>query len=95
LAQGAGQVIYDDGLLDITIATSETKMQAVTTMLKMLGSALVGADAQQQNVLHGRAKEITITTNPPQKVVVDGEVIGMTPITLECIPKGLSVLAPT
>jgi diacylglycerol kinase (ATP) len=95
LAQGAGQVIYDDGLLDITIATSETKMQAVTTMVKMLGSALVGADAQQQNVLHGRAKEITITTTPPQKVVVDGEVIGMTPIHLECIPNGLTVLAPS
>lgn len=95
LAQGAGQVIYDDGLLDITIGTSETKMQAVTTMVKMLGSALVGADAQQQNVLHGRAKEITITTTPPQKVVVDGEVIGMTPIHLECIPNGLSVLAPS
>ena len=95
LAQGAGQVIYDDGLLDITIATSETKMQAVTTMLKMLGSALVGADAQQQNVLHGRAKKITITTTPPQKVVVDGEVIGTTPIDLECIPNGLSVLAPS
>ncbi len=95
LAQGAGQVIYDDGLLDITIGTSETKMQAVTTMVKMLGSALVGADAQQQNVLHGRAKEITITTTPPQKVVVDGEVIGTTPIHLECIPNGLSVLAPS
>jgi methylglyoxal synthase len=95
LAQGAGQVIYDDGLLDITIGTSETKMQAVTTMVKMLGSALVGADAQQPNVLHGRAKEITITTTPPQKVVVDGEVIGMTPISLECIPDGLTVLAPS
>jgi len=95
LAQGAGQVIYDDGLLDITIGTSETKMQAVTTMVKMLGSALVGADAQQQDVLHGRAKEITITTTPPQKVVVDGEIIGMTPIHLECIPDGLTVLAPS
>lgn len=95
LAQGAGQVIYDDGLLDITIGTSETKMQAVTTMVKMLGSALVGADAQQQNVLHGRAKDIKITTTPPQKVVVDGEVIGTTPIYIECIPNGLSVLAPT
>ncbi|MCY7392721.1 MAG: lipid kinase, partial [Leptolyngbyaceae cyanobacterium CAN_BIN12] len=95
LAQGAGQVIYHDRLLDITIGTSETKMQAVTTMVKMLGSALVGADAQQQDVLHGRAKEITITTTPPQKVVVDGEIIGMTPIHLECIPDGLTVLAPS
>lgn len=94
LAQGAGQVIYDDGLLDITIATAENKLQAVTTMLKMLGAALVKAGTQQQNVVHGRAKQIKITTNPPQKVVVDGEVIGTTPIDLECISNGLTVLAP-
>lgn len=95
LAQGGGEVIYDDGLLDITIAGAESKLQAVTTMLRMLGAALVKAGTQQQNVVHGRAKKIKITTDPPQKVVVDGEVIGTTPIEVECIPKGLTVLAPT
>ncbi|EKQ66985.1 methylglyoxal synthase [Leptolyngbyaceae cyanobacterium JSC-12] len=94
LAQGGGQVIYDDGLLDVTIAAAETKLQAVTTMLRMLGAALVKMGTQQQNVVHGRARKLKITTDPPQKVVVDGEVIGMTPITVECVPKGLIVLAP-
>jgi len=94
LAQGGGQVIYDDGLLDLTIATAETKLQAVTTMLRMLGAALVKAGTQQQNVVHARAKTITIATEPPQKVVVDGEVIGTTPIKVECIPDGLTVFAP-
>ncbi len=94
LAQGGGQVIFDDGLLDVTIAAAETKVQAVSTMLKMLGSALVGAGGNQQNVVHGRTKKIKITTTPPQKVVVDGEVIGTTPIEVECIPDGLTVLAP-
>ncbi|MDX2232321.1 MAG: methylglyoxal synthase [Leptolyngbyaceae cyanobacterium bins.349] len=96
LAQGGGEVIYDDGLLDVTIAAAETKVQAVTTMLRMLGAALVKAGgAQQQNVVHGRAKTIKITTDPPQKVVVDGEIIGTTPIKVECIPGGLTVLAPS
>lgn len=94
LAQGGGQVIYDDGLLDITIATAETKLQAVTTMLRMLGAALVKSGTQQRNVVHGQAQKIKITTNPPQKVVVDGEVVGTTPIEVECIPNGLIVLAP-
>lgn len=94
LAQGGGEVVYDDGLLDITIAAAESKLQAVTTMLRMLGAALVRAGTQQQNVVHGRAKKIKITTDPPQKVVVDGEVIGTTPIEVECIPQGLTVLAP-
>lgn len=94
LAQGAGQVIYNDGLLDITIAGAESKLQAVTTMLRMLGAALTKAGVQQQNVVHGRAKKIRITTNPPQKVVIDGELVGTTPIDVECIPSGLTVFAP-
>jgi methylglyoxal synthase len=94
LAQGGGQVIYDDGLLDVTVATSENKLQAVSTMLSILGAALVRSEAQHQNVVHGRTKKIKITTNPPQKVVVDGEVIGTTPIEVECIPDGLTVFAP-
>ncbi|MFB2920580.1 MULTISPECIES: methylglyoxal synthase [Aerosakkonema] len=94
LAQGAGEVIFDDGLLDVTIATAENRAQAVTTMLKMLGGAIVKTDLEHQNVIHSRAKQIKITTNPPQKVVVDGEIIGTTPIEVECIPDGLTVLAP-
>jgi diacylglycerol kinase family enzyme len=95
LAQGAGEVVYNDGLLDITIAGAENKLQAVTTMLRMLGAALRKAGIQQQNVVHARAQKIRITTNPPQKVVVDGELVGMTPIDVECIPGGLTVFAPT
>lgn len=97
LAQGAGEVIMDDGLLDVTIATVETKVQAVTTMLRMLGAALVkagGISPQDNSVVHGRAKRIKVTTEPPQKVVVDGEIIGTTPIDVECIPDGLTVLVP-
>jgi methylglyoxal synthase len=95
LAQGAGEVVMDDGLLDVTIATAETKLQAVTTMLKMLGGALVKTGGiQHKNVVHGRTRRITVTTEPPQKVVVDGEIIGTTPIEVECIPNGLTVLVP-
>ncbi|MBL1179457.1 YegS/Rv2252/BmrU family lipid kinase, partial [Pantanalinema sp. GBBB05] len=94
LAQGGGEVILDDGLLDVTVATAETKLQAVTTMLSMLGAALVKSGPQQQNVIHGRTKRITVKTEPPQKVVVDGEIIGTTPIEVECIPGGLTVLVP-
>ncbi len=94
LAQGAGQVIYNDGLLDITIAGAENKLHAITTMLRMLGAALTKAGIQQQNVVHGRARKLRITTNPPQKVVIDGEIVGTTPIEVECIPGGLTVFAP-
>ncbi|MGE5656928.1 MAG: methylglyoxal synthase [Actinomycetota bacterium] len=94
MAQGAGQVIFDDGLLDVTISTASNKVQAVTSMLKMFGSALFKVNPQQPNIFQGRVNAIKIDTTPPQKVVVDGEVIGTTPIKIECIPKGLTVFSP-
>jgi diacylglycerol kinase (ATP) len=94
LAQGVGQVIFDDGLLDVTITTAESRMQAVAAMAKMFGAALVKIDANHENTAHFGAKKIKVTTTPPQKVVLDGEVIGTTPIEVECIAKGLTVFTP-
>ncbi|MDJ0744266.1 MAG: methylglyoxal synthase [Xenococcaceae cyanobacterium MO_167.B27] len=95
LAQGKGEVIADDGLLDITIATAETKFQAVVSMLGMLEAALIGNNTELDNVVHIRSNKIAITANPPQKVVLDGEIIGTTPLEICSIPKGLTVFAPT
>ncbi len=94
LAQGKGEVIADDGLLDVTIATAETKLQAVISMLGMLESALVRKNTELENVVHFRTNQIAIKANPPQKVVLDGEIIGTTPLEIVSIPKGLTVFAP-
>ncbi|KGF73394.1 lipid kinase [Neosynechococcus sphagnicola sy1] len=95
LAQGGGAVIFDDGLLDVTITTVESKLHAVTTLLSMFSAALVKTSPEHPNVFHGRTKALQVTTTPPQKVVVDGEIIGTTPITVECIPGGLMILTPS
>lgn len=94
LAQGAGEVLMNDGLLDVTIATAENKIQAVTTMLSLLGAAITRTELNQQNVIHGRTQRLKVSTDPVQKVVVDGEIVGTTPIEVECIPDGLTVFAP-
>jgi diacylglycerol kinase (ATP) len=94
LAQGGGEVIASDGLLDVTVATVDSKLSGVVTMLRALGSALMKTGFQDQNVVHSRASRLKVTTNPPQKVVVDGEVIGVTPVEVECVPESLQVIVP-
>lgn len=42
-----------------------------------------------------RATNVKVKTEPPQKVVLDGEIIGTTPIEIQCIPNGLKILAPS
>lgn len=94
LAQGIGEVVINDGLLDITIATAETRLQALTTMLNMLGSALIKTNREHENIVHLRSRKVKIAAAPPQKVVLDGEIIGNTPIEVECIPQALKVFVP-
>ncbi len=94
LAQGIGEVDFRDGLLDLTAASPESKLQAVTSLISVFSAALVKTPANQPNVRHGRIKHIKIETNPPQKVVVDGEVIGTTPVEIQCVPQSLRVFVP-
>jgi len=49
---------------------------------------------QREDVGYLRARRFRVTTNPPQKVVLDGEIIGDTPIDVECLPHGLKVFSP-
>jgi YegS/Rv2252/BmrU family lipid kinase len=93
LAQGAAGVIFDDGMLDLTIVAPATPLVAIATAFELLSSTLRGAASQRDDVGYLRANRFKVTTTPPQKVVVDGEVIGMTPIDVECIPGGLTVFA--
>ncbi|MCW6037344.1 methylglyoxal synthase [Spirulina subsalsa FACHB-351] len=94
LAQGKGQVVFDDGVLDVTIATATGKLEAVQSMLKLLGSALVQVEPNHPDIVHIQAQKIKVTANPPQKVVLDGEIIGTTPVEVECFPQSLTVLCP-
>ena len=94
LAQGEGRVIMDDGLLEVTITTANTKLQALKTMINLFGSALTKSANTLENTMSVRARQVKVKTTPPQKVVLDGEIIGMTPLEVECIPQGLTVLVP-
>lgn len=94
LAQGTAGVIFDDGLLDITILAPKTAPGAIATSVQLLKSAASEETVEREGVGYLRTQWVRVTTNPPQKVVLDGEIIGKTPIEVKCIPKGLTVFAP-
>ncbi len=41
--------------------------------------------------MRNTGRNIKVTTDPPQKIVLDGEIIGTTPVEVKCIPGGLTV----
>jgi uncharacterized membrane protein len=94
LAQGSAGVVFNDGMLDLTIIAPATPLIAIATAFDLLSSTLRGMASQREEVGFLRSNRFKITTTPPQKVVLDGEIIGMTPIDVECIPGGLTIFAP-
>lgn len=94
LAQGPAEVVYDDGLLDVTIVAPQNQASAIAASYHLLNSAFWRNDTEYEDVAYLRAKHIKVTTQPPQKVVLDGEIIGQTPIEVDCIPGGLTIFVP-
>ncbi len=94
LAQGPAGVVYDDGLLDITIVAPANLVGAIAASYDLLSTALSGEASKRPDIGYLRASKVRITTEPPQKVVVDGETVGTTPIAVECLKGGLTIYAP-
>jgi len=94
LAQGPAKVVFDDGLLDVTIVAPANRTGAIAASYDLLRTAIQEVATERNDVGYLQAKHIKITTDPPQKVIVDGESIGETPIEIECLPNGLMIFSP-
>jgi len=94
LAQGPAELIVDDGLLDVTIVAPTNTMSAIADAFSLLQSADNDAVTDQPDIGFLRASSLKITTDPPQEVVLDGEIIGHTPVEIDCVPSGLTIVVP-
>ncbi|MEA5467943.1 methylglyoxal synthase [Spirulina sp. 06S082] len=94
MAQGFGEVIPDDGLLDITIITTPQSGLQVNALASLFASALVKTPSKRKDLICLQASRLKITTDPPQKLVIDGEIFAANPVEIECIPKGLTIFTP-
>jgi diacylglycerol kinase family enzyme len=55
---------------------------------------VVRSPTNRPDLLCLRARSITISTDPPQKLVIDGEVFEANPISITCLSGALTVFAP-
>ncbi|MBE9127064.1 MULTISPECIES: YegS/Rv2252/BmrU family lipid kinase [unclassified Coleofasciculus] len=93
-AQGPAEVVVDDGLLDVTIVAPANVLDAIASGIELFQTAMRGTAVERPDTAYLQAKHIKVTTEPPQKVVLDGELMDMNPVEVECIPGGLTVLVP-
>jgi YegS/Rv2252/BmrU family lipid kinase len=94
LAQGFGTVIPDDGLLEVTIASPANRLEGLQALSALVGSALTSSPASQESLLSFRARRVRIHCEPPQRLVVDGEMLEAADAAFTCQPGSLKVIAP-
>lgn len=80
----------DDGLLDVCVIKGYNGLSA----LRRLGAILLRSYSQDPDIAYYRARTIEVTSRPRMPVQVDGDPIGMTPMTFEVVPGALLALLP-
>lgn len=80
----------NDGLLDVCVIRGDNALSALSRILAILGRRQ-GYDPAIQ---YYRARQVTVVAKPPLPVQVDGDTIGMTPMTFEVAPGALYALLP-
>lgn len=94
LAQGAGGVIYDDGLLDVTIVAPDNAPNALMVSYDLLRNALQDSPSKRDDIVCLRTPEVKIITDPHQQVALDGELSGKTPVEIKCMKNALKLIVP-
>jgi len=77
----------DDGYLDITLLNKTTRRN----VLKAFPKIFTGEHIFVDSIETFKAKKIEIKTSIPKVLTPDGELLGLTPITVECLHKAVSV----
>lgn len=78
-----------DGLLDVLLVNSKK-----AGSLLAIGDSILDMEKESKGFKHWQGREITITCDPVQPVVGDGEVWGETPISAKVLPGVLPILTP-
>ena len=87
----APEAVMDDGLLDTVLFGDVTKLDFMTTFPKIYSGRHLG----HPKIELVRGASVTIESNPPLPVVLDGEQPGTTPARFEIVPGALRVRVPS
>ena len=83
-----GDIKPDDGLVDVMLVSKNRhSLNELTHYALHVGHSKVHG-------YHAQGKEVTVETNPPQTVWLDGELSGNTPVTIKVHPGAVKIVVP-
>ena len=81
---------FDDGLLDVTLLGGISR----TRLVRCFPSIFSGEHVHLDEVETFTARTIRVTTDRPKTLTPDGEILGSTPVEVECLHRAIDVFAP-
>jgi diacylglycerol kinase family enzyme len=63
-------------------------------VLALLPRSMSSGELRTPRLKRWRARRVKLTTNRPSFFHGDGEILGLTPVEIEVVPKAVRVLAP-
>ena len=80
--------VADDGLVNVMVARKVSKIK----FLLMFKQLFKGTIYRIREVSHTTASRVCVISRKPDRVEIDGEVVGTTPMSLEVLPGALRVV---
>ncbi|HET6486593.1 MAG TPA: diacylglycerol kinase family protein [Spirochaetia bacterium] len=77
----------DDGLLDVTLLSRLNRRR----LLSCFPLIFTGEHVRLPEVITFKARKILITTETPKVLTPDGELLGKTPVSIECLARDIAV----
>jgi YegS/Rv2252/BmrU family lipid kinase len=90
--RAAPDAILDDGLLDVPVLETVSKIGFLTRILPKVFS---GTHVHEPNVRVFRAREVSISADRPFTMYADGDPIGELPVRVRAVHEAVRVLVPT
>jgi len=88
LAPGA---LIDDGELNITIFPDGSRIKMGSKIMPKIAS---GDHVKEPEISYFTGKTITIDSDPPVVIDLDGDLRGTTPATIAVCPRAIRILTP-
>jgi YegS/Rv2252/BmrU family lipid kinase len=82
-------VDVSDGLLDVFIVQDAS----ILSLFSAAASAVTSGELARP-LLQWQAREVTVVTDPPQPVAIDGELIEIDSVTVRVVPQAIRVVVP-
>ena len=81
----------DDGELNVSVIPAQTRLKMALRMFPKISS---GDHVKEPGVLYFPVREITVESDPPVPLEVDGDLFGTTPVKLHVCPGALRIRTP-